>query len=168
MAGYGIPTLIGALPYYFSFVLLFFYQTAAYAMGKHVPGGNLFPTVRTRRPTGKRVYLSIKRVCLPTSLQIYNRMRISADRSIERRPTVRLHRTLAPYCYHAGTTLPPTIPIVPICLRSTRPPVVPIRLLLRPTTDRAVTPAIHDLCWHHTAIHQTTIAPLCLLLHIRQ
>jgi hypothetical protein len=37
------------------------------------------------------------------------RMRISADRSIERRPTVHLHRTLAPYCYHAGTTLPPTI-----------------------------------------------------------
>ena len=27
------------------------------------------------------------------------RMRIPADRSIERRPTVHLHRTLAPYCY---------------------------------------------------------------------
>ena len=73
-----------------------------------MPGGNLFPTVRTRQPTGKRVYLSIKRVCLPTSLQIYNRMRISADRSIERRPTVRLYQTLAPYYYYAGTTLPPT------------------------------------------------------------
>ncbi|XTI91353.1 hypothetical protein V2W45_1415861 [Cenococcum geophilum] len=32
--------------------------------------GNLFPTVRTRRPTEQRVYLSTKRVCLPTYLPI--------------------------------------------------------------------------------------------------
>src|SRR6266700_7528357 len=42
------------------------YQTAAYAMGKHVPSGNLFPTVRTRRPTEQREYLLSERVCLPT------------------------------------------------------------------------------------------------------
>ena len=35
-------------------------------MGKHVPSGNLFPTVRSRRPTGQRVYLSTERVRLPT------------------------------------------------------------------------------------------------------
>src|SRR6266566_1542867 len=51
------------------------YQTAAYAMGKHVPSGNLFPTVRTRRPTEQREYLSTERVC-------------STYRSIDR-PTVR-------------------------------------------------------------------------------
>ncbi|XTI82476.1 hypothetical protein V2W45_1353629, partial [Cenococcum geophilum] len=53
--------------------LLFFfslYQTAAYAMGKHVPSSNLFPTVRTRRPTEQRVHLLTERVCLPTYLPI--------------------------------------------------------------------------------------------------
>ena len=165
-------------------------------MGKHVPGSNLFPTVRTRRPTGKRVYLSIKRVCLPTSLQIYM-PNAYICRPIHRTMTVHLHQTLAPYCYlsspfyhqdyHAGTTLPPTIDraAMPTIYKPT--PVVPIRLLLQltvylyqtlapycylsspfyhqdyhagttlppttdcadmptiyKTTDRAVTPAIHD------------------------
>ncbi|XTI93226.1 hypothetical protein V2W45_1430120, partial [Cenococcum geophilum] len=50
-------------PYKFLFLFQFFlfpslYLTAAYAMGKHVPGSNLFPT--------QRVYLSTERVYLPT------------------------------------------------------------------------------------------------------
>ncbi|XTI95974.1 hypothetical protein V2W45_1450661, partial [Cenococcum geophilum] len=44
------------------------YLTAAYAMGKHVPGSNLFLTVRARRPTKQRVYPSTERVCLPIDL----------------------------------------------------------------------------------------------------
>ncbi|XTI84588.1 hypothetical protein V2W45_1369156 [Cenococcum geophilum] len=36
-------------------------------MGKHVPSGNLFPTVRSRQPTEQRVYLSTERVHLPTN-----------------------------------------------------------------------------------------------------
>ncbi|OCK94442.1 uncharacterized protein K441DRAFT_659714 [Cenococcum geophilum 1.58] len=39
-------------------------------MGKHVPSSNLFPTVRTRRPTEQRVHLLTERVCLPTYLPI--------------------------------------------------------------------------------------------------
>ena len=74
------------------FFVLFFslYQTAAYAMGKHVPNGNLFPTVRSRRPTERRVYLSTERVRTPTDQSI--------DRTTTLQPTVRLsigrlHRT---------------------------------------------------------------------------
>ena len=150
-------------------------------MGKHVPNGNLFPTVRTRRPTEQRVHLSTERVCLPTSLQIYNRMRISADRSIERRPTVRLHRTLAPYCYlnspfwwilsyvccEERNRL-----ILRLCcalaakndpdwywvVRAARNEItrtINASITLPPTIDRAVTPTIYKL---------TTVAPIRLLL----
>ncbi|XTI92521.1 hypothetical protein V2W45_1424196 [Cenococcum geophilum] len=52
------------------------YLTAAYAMGKHVPGSNLFPTVRARRPTKQRVYPSTERVCLPTDLSTERRRRV--------------------------------------------------------------------------------------------
>ncbi|XTI93143.1 hypothetical protein V2W45_1319715 [Cenococcum geophilum] len=56
VAGYRIPTLCRH-PYAYVFILLFFspslYLTAAYAIGKHVPGSNLFPTVRTRSTTTK-------------------------------------------------------------------------------------------------------------------
>src|SRR6266576_6493860 len=54
-------TLIVSFHFFYSL-----YQTAAYAMGKHVPSGNLFPTVQTRQPTKQREYLSSERVCLPT------------------------------------------------------------------------------------------------------
>ena len=62
---------------FFFFFFYSFYQTAAYAMGKHVPSGNLFPTVRTRRLTGQCVHLLTERVRLPT------------DRSNDRPTTVR-------------------------------------------------------------------------------
>jgi len=52
------------------------YLTAAYAMGKHVPGSNLFPTVRARRPTKQRVYPSTERVCLLTDLSTKRRRRV--------------------------------------------------------------------------------------------
>ncbi|XTI87690.1 hypothetical protein V2W45_1390816 [Cenococcum geophilum] len=58
-------------------------------MGKHVPSGNLFPTVRSRRPTEQRVYLSTERVYLPTN-------RLIEQRPFKRPPYVsirRLHRT---------------------------------------------------------------------------
>ena len=58
---------VGTHTLMFLFVLFSsLYQTAAYAMGKHVLSGNLFPTVRTRRPNGQRAYLSTQRVRLPT------------------------------------------------------------------------------------------------------
>ncbi|XTI96176.1 hypothetical protein V2W45_1452211 [Cenococcum geophilum] len=59
----------------FVFILIL-YLTAAYAMGKHVPGSNLFPTVRARRPTKQRVYPSTERVCLPTDLSTERRRRV--------------------------------------------------------------------------------------------
>ena len=89
VAGYRIPTLIGTLPYCFSSFFSSLYQTAAYAIGKHVPSGNLFPTVRSRRPTEQRVYLSTKRVHLP----------IDQSNNTLQTTTVRLYRTLATYCY---------------------------------------------------------------------
>ncbi|XTI84768.1 hypothetical protein V2W45_1370490 [Cenococcum geophilum] len=60
----------------FCFYFDSFYLTAAYAMGKHVPGSNLFLTVRARRPTKQRVYPSTERVCLPTDLSTERRRRV--------------------------------------------------------------------------------------------
>jgi hypothetical protein len=67
-------------------------------MGKHVPGGNLFPTVRTRRPTEKRVYLSTDTrmpTDLPTDIHA-ERVYLPTDRSNDDRLYIsigRLHRT---------------------------------------------------------------------------
>ncbi|XTI93172.1 hypothetical protein V2W45_1429590, partial [Cenococcum geophilum] len=64
-------------PYTYVFILFFFfpsfYLTAAYTIGKHVPGSNLFPTVRARRPTKQRAYPSTERVCLLTDLSTERR-----------------------------------------------------------------------------------------------
>ena len=70
------------------------------------------------------------------------RMRISADQSIERRPTVRLHRTLAPYCYHTSTTLPPTTDraVMPAITHQT----MTVLFCLQSDNDRAVTPTIYQ------------------------
>jgi hypothetical protein len=65
---------------------------------------------------------------------------LPTDQSSDDRPYVsigRLHRTattLLPLCHRLS--------IVPLCLRSTRPPVVPIRLLLRPDHYCAYTPTV--------------------------
>ena len=57
------------------------YQAAAYAMGKHVPGGNLFPTVRTQSTTTK----------VPTDVRVDRVYLSTTDRSIDRTTTT--HRT---------------------------------------------------------------------------
>ncbi|XTI86377.1 hypothetical protein V2W45_1381125 [Cenococcum geophilum] len=64
----------------FVFILIFLfnssYLTAAYAIGKHIPGSNLFLTVQARRPTKQRVYPLTERVCLPTDLLTERRRRV--------------------------------------------------------------------------------------------
>ncbi len=166
-------------------------------MGKHVPSGNLFPTVRTRRPTEQREYLSTERVC-------------STYRSIDR-PTVRYDActVLLPMwsflmdtklvcssmneitrTTDAGITLPPTIdraamPTIYYDLTTT----VPIRLQShRPDNDSADMPAIYqsidrpsstldplsspDACTvllpEQTAVSPAAVDPLLLFLqHVR-
>ena len=77
------------------------YQTAAYAMGKHVPGDNLYPTVRLadrQRQRSLRMYASNAYTyqCVDRVTTTTRRTRISVD---DRRPTDRpyvygrLHRT---------------------------------------------------------------------------
>ena len=89
VAGYGIPTLIGALPYYFSSFFLFFLLTGRLYYGEaRAETVTSFRPYDLDRPTEQRVHLSTERVCLPTCLPI--------DRSNDDRPYVafgRLHRT---------------------------------------------------------------------------
>jgi len=78
------------------------YQTAAYAMGKHVPGDNLFPTVwlaDRQRQRSLRMYASNAcTINVPTERGRRRRDERVYLSTIDDRPTVRL-RTLAPYCY---------------------------------------------------------------------
>ena len=117
-------------------------------MGKHVPSGNLFPTVRTWRPT-IHVYLSTKRVCLPTNQSINwpyvstGRLHRTATRIVlfDGYWATMLWGTKSLGLYHAGITLPPTTDCaaMPTIYKTTA---VPIRLLLQPDHNCADTPTV--------------------------
>jgi hypothetical protein len=140
-------------------------------MGKHVPSGNLFPTVRTRRPTETRVYLSTERVpvYLPTDRRTDND-RTSPDAStvlLRFQPTnltdtklvccevvrasrnevdlegPRWHHSATDYrlCCSAYSPYRPTV--VPICLLPQPTDYRLCRYAYSSTNDRADTPTIH-------------------------
>ena len=86
---YEVLYMLQAPSCFFVSLLLFpsLYQTAAYAMGKHVPSGNLFPTVRSRRPTICDIYRPTDRLTDRTNSSTDRETRISVNQT--RMPTDR-------------------------------------------------------------------------------